>query len=81
MPRLFTWGMLLYITPMKDLFGDLMLLIPVIIILTIFGIGYVGFMIWAYNRDAKKHGKKSGCLPMIFFLLLVLFAEFATIIM
>ena len=50
---------------MRDLFGDPILLIPVVIILTIFGIGYVGFMIWAYNRDAKKQGKQSGCLPML----------------
>jgi flagellar basal body-associated protein FliL len=66
---------------MRDLFGDPILLIPVIIILTIFGIGYVGFMIWAYNRDAKKQGKKSGCLPVILLLLFVLFVEFANTIM
>ncbi len=58
-----------YITPMRDLFGDPILLIPVIIIMLIFGIGYVAAMVWSYNRDAKKQGKKSGCLPAIFILL------------
>ncbi|MEZ6189971.1 MAG: hypothetical protein R3C45_01610 [Phycisphaerales bacterium] len=56
---------------MRDLFGDPILLIPVIIILTIFGVGYVGFMIWAYNRDAKKQGKQSGCLPVILIAVLI----------
>lgn len=60
-----------YITPMRDLFGDPILLIPVIIILVIFGIGYVAAMVWSYNRDAQKQGKKSGCLPLLLLFLLL----------
>ncbi len=56
---------------MRELFSDPLLFLPVVIILTIFGIGYVAAMVWAYNRDAKKQGKKSGCLPVIFFFLLL----------
>jgi hypothetical protein len=56
---------------MSDLFGDPILLVPVIAILAIFSAFYVTAMIWSYNRDAKKQGKKSGCLPV---LMLVLFA-------
>lgn len=56
---------------MKDLFGDPLLFAPVVIILTIFGIGYVAAMIWAYNRDAKQQGKKSGCLPLVFLVLFI----------
>ena len=56
---------------MKDLFGDPILLIPVIAILVIFGIGYVAAMVWSYNRDAKKRGKKSGCLPILLLVLLL----------
>lgn len=54
---------------MADLFSDPVLLIPVIAILTIFGIFYVAAMVWSYNRDAKKQGKKSGCLPVILLVL------------
>jgi ABC-type Na+ efflux pump permease subunit len=50
---------------MRDLFSDPLLFLPVVIILGLFGIGYVAAMIWAYNRDAKQQGKKSGCLPVI----------------
>ncbi len=50
---------------MQDLFSDPLLFLPVVIILMIFGIGYVGAMVWAYNRDAKQQGKKSGCLPIL----------------
>ncbi len=41
---------------MADLFGDPIILIPVIAILTIFGLFYVAAMIWSYNREAQKHG-------------------------
>jgi len=54
-----------YSTPMIDLFSDPILFIPVIAILVIFGAFYVTAMIWSYNRDAKKQGEKSGCLPII----------------
>ena len=60
-----------YITPMKDFFSDPMLLLPLIFIFLIFGLGYVAAMIWAYNRDAQKKGKKSGCMPMLLLLLLI----------
>jgi NTF2 fold immunity protein of polymorphic toxin system component len=56
---------------MSDLFGDPILFIPVIAILAIFSAFYVTAMIWSYNRDAKKQGKKSGCLPVIFFTALI----------
>lgn len=56
---------------MKDLFGDPLLFAPVVIILTIFGIGYVAAMVWAYNRDAKQQGKKSGCLPILLMFCLI----------
>jgi flagellar basal body-associated protein FliL len=56
---------------MKDLFSDPILFIPVIAILVIFGVGYVTAMIWSYNRDAKKQGKKSGCLPVVLLLLML----------
>ncbi len=54
---------------MNELIGDPVLLAPVIIILTLFGIGYVAAMVWSYNRDARKQGKQSGCLPMIVMLI------------
>ncbi len=50
---------------MSDLFSDPILFVPVIAILAIFSAFYVSAMIWSYNRDAKKQGKKSGCLPVI----------------
>lgn len=50
---------------MSDIFRDPILFIPVIAILIIFGAFYVSAMIWSYNRDAKKQGKKSGCLPIL----------------
>ena len=56
---------------MSDLFSDPILLVPVVVILTIFGLFYVAAMIWSYNRDAKKQGKKSGCLPVVLLLLSV----------
>ncbi len=52
---------------MYDLFSDPILFVPVIAILAIFSAFYVAAMIWSYNRDAKKQGKKSGCLPIIVF--------------
>jgi hypothetical protein len=60
-----------YSIRMSDLFSDPILLVPVIAILVIFGGGYIAAMIWSYNRDAKKQGKKSGCLPVILILLLI----------
>jgi len=56
---------------MTDLFSDPILLIPVITILVIFGAFYITAMIWSYNRDAKKQGRKSGCLPVVLLLLFV----------
>jgi hypothetical protein len=56
---------------MSDLFSDPILFIPVIAILLIFGAFYITAMIWSYNRDAKKQGKKSGCLPMVLILVLL----------
>lgn len=50
---------------MYDLFSDPILFVPVIAILAIFSAFYVTAMIWSYNRDAKKQGKKSGCLPVV----------------
>ncbi len=64
---------------MSDLFSDPILFIPVVIILTIFGLFYVAAMVWSYDRDAKKQGKKSGCLPVL--LLLLLPGSFAAIAM
>jgi hypothetical protein len=54
---------------MSDLFSDPVLFVPVIAILVIFGAFYITAMIWSYNRDAKKQGKKSGCLPVVLILL------------
>lgn len=65
---------------MTDLFSDPILFIPVIAILAIFGIGYVAAMIWSYNRDAKKQGKKSGCLPMIILVALIYTAVITLVI-
>lgn len=56
---------------MYDLFSDPILFVPVIAILAIFSAFYVAAMVWSYNRDAKKQGKKSGCLPVILLLLSV----------
>jgi len=56
---------------MDILFSDPMMYLPVIAILSIFGIFYVAAMIWAYNRDAKRKGKKSGCLPVIILMILI----------
>ena len=56
---------------MFDVFSDPLLFVPVIAILTIFSAFYLAAMIWSYNRDAKKQGKKSGCMPMIGVLLLL----------
>jgi len=56
---------------MDTLFSDPMMYLPVIVILTIFGVFYVAAMIWAYNRDAKKQGKKSGCLPVVLIFLML----------
>ncbi len=56
---------------MSDIFRDPILFIPVIAILIIFGAFYVSAMIWSYNRDAKKQGKKSGCLPVVMLALLI----------
>jgi len=50
---------------MYDLFSDPILFVPVIAILAIFSAFYVAAMIWSYNRDAKKQGKKSGCMPVV----------------
>jgi len=61
---------------MSDLFSDPILFVPVIAILAIFSAFYVSAMVWSYNRDAKKQGKKSGCMPVIVFLFFVLSAEF-----
>ena len=56
---------------MYDLFSDPILFVPVIAILAIFSAFYVAAMIWSYNRDAKKQGKKSGCLPVVLLALLI----------
>lgn len=55
---------------MKDLLSDPLLYFSIFVTLLIFGIAYVAAMIWSYNRDAKKHGKKSGCMPVILLTLL-----------
>lgn len=56
---------------MKDLLSDPLLYFATGVTLLIFGIAYVAAMVWSYNRDAKKQGKKSGCLPILFFMLLL----------
>ena len=66
---------------MKDLFADPLLFLPVIVILVIFGIAYVAAMIWAYNRDAKKQGKKSGCLPVVLMMMLFITAAAAPLLL
>lgn len=60
---------------MKEVLTDPLLYFALFSTLLIFGIAYVAAMIWAYNRDAKKQGKPSGCLPMVLlFALLVVIA-------
>jgi flagellar basal body-associated protein FliL len=56
---------------MSDIFRDPLLFLPVIAILVIFSAFYITAMIWSYNRDAKKQGKKSGCLPMVILFILI----------
>ncbi len=56
---------------MKDLLHDPLLYFAIISSAVIFGIAYVVAMIWSYNRDAKKKGKESGCMPVLLIFLLI----------